>query len=246
MEHGPCPEDQNTALLYIDLNKFKLINDTMGHKIGDILLCRAPNIIRREAGEDRFVARLGGDEFVILKRVDKASCAKVIGLSIMEEFAQPQVIHGNPVASGASVAIAISPQDGTDPEELLRRADIAMCKGKGIAIALDDFGTGYSSLSYIQDFPFDKVKIDRCFVSTMDSSPHSAAVVRCIVNLASSLGMIGTAEGVEIESQELLLKFIGCQTLQGYRYAKPMPFADLVALVKPGLSASTEKVRQAG
>ena len=88
------------------------------------------------AGEDRFVARLGGDEFVILKRVDKASCAKVIGLSIMEEFAQPQVIHGNPVASGASVAIAISPHDGTDPEELLRRADIAMCKGKGIAIAL--------------------------------------------------------------------------------------------------------------
>jgi len=329
----------------------------------------------------------------------------------MEEIAEPQVIHGNPVAAGASVGIAISPEDGTEPEELLRRADIAMCKGKadgvdhplrfdtsyeaerikrqemevdlarslengemevyyqpivcgqtrniqgvealvrwnhpvrgqvspvqfipvaeesgfiielgewvlrtaaghlagmdnlflsvnlspvqfrdplvvprllgaiktagldprrlefeitesllmhaskpasrvidafkatGIGIALDDFGTGYSSLSYIQDFPFDKVKIDRCFVSTMDSSPHSAAVVQCVVNLASSLGMIVTAEGVETESQELLLKFIGCQTLQGYRYAKPMQFADLVAFVEPGLAASSEKARKTG
>ena len=80
----------------------------------------------------------------------------------------------------------------------------------------------------------------------MDSSPHSAAVVQCVVNLASSLGMIVTAEGVETESQELLLKFIGCQTLQGYRYAKPMQFADLVAFVEPGLAASSEKARKTG
>ena len=106
-----------------------------------------------------------------------------------------------------------------------RRA-IDAFKSKGIKIALDDFGTGYSSLGYIQNFPFDKVKIDRSFVADIDTNPQSAAVVQCVVNLASSLGMVVTAEGIETERHELLLKFIGCNTLQGFKYGRPLPVAE--------------------
>lgn len=110
------------------------------------------------------------------------------------------------------------------------RRVIETFKSKGIRIALDDFGTGYSSLGYIQSFPFDKVKIDRSFVSDIDINPQSAAVVQCVVNLATSLGMDVTAEGIETKSHEMLLKFIGCNTLQGFRYGKPMPAAEFEAL----------------
>lgn len=106
-----------------------------------------------------------------------------------------------------------------------RRA-IDAFKSKGIKIALDDFGTGYSSLGYIQNFPFDKVKIDRSFVADIDTNPQSAAVVQCVVNLASSLGMVVTAEGIETERHELLLKFIGCNTLQGFKYGRPLPVSE--------------------
>lgn len=109
--------------------------------------------------------------------------------------------------------------------KVARRA-IDAFKSKGIQIALDDFGTGYSSLGYIQNFPFDKVKIDRSFVADIDTNPQSAAVVQCVVNLASSLGMVVTAEGIETERHELLLKFIGCNTLQGFKYGRPLPVAE--------------------
>lgn len=106
-----------------------------------------------------------------------------------------------------------------------RRA-IETFKTKGIQIALDDFGTGYSSLGYIQNFPFDKIKIDRSFVADIDKNPQSAAVVQCVVNLASSLGIVVTAEGIETERHELLLKFIGCNTLQGFKYGRPLPVSE--------------------
>lgn len=109
--------------------------------------------------------------------------------------------------------------------KVARRA-IDSFKSKGIQIVLDDFGTGYSSLGYIQNFPFDKVKIDGSFVSDIDSNPQSAAVVQCVVDLASSLGIVVTAEGIETEIHETLLKFIGCDTLQGFKYGRPLPVAD--------------------
>jgi diguanylate cyclase (GGDEF)-like protein len=116
---------------------------------------------------------------------------------------------------------------------LINDADVARralgAFGKlGIRIALDDFGTGYSSLSYVQSFPFDKVKIDKSFVADIETNSQSAAVVQCVVSLASTLGMVVTAEGIESDSHEMLLNFIGCDTLQGYRYSKPLPFDHLV------------------
>jgi diguanylate cyclase (GGDEF)-like protein len=106
----------------------------------------------------------------------------------------------------------------------------------GLRLALDDFGTGYSSLGYIQSFPFDKVKIDRSFVGCLDTNAESAAVVQCVVNLARSLGMHVTAEGVETASHEMLLKFLGCNLMQGYRYGRPMPMAALSETLNEDMS----------
>jgi diguanylate cyclase (GGDEF)-like protein len=92
----------------------------------------------------------------------------------------------------------------------------------GIRIALDDFGTGYSSLSYLRRFPFDKIKIDRSFVIDIGSDPQAASVVGGIVDLATSLGMDTTAEGVEDERQMAVLRELGCGSIQGYLFSKPL------------------------
>ncbi|WP_211051398.1 putative bifunctional diguanylate cyclase/phosphodiesterase [Parasphingorhabdus halotolerans] len=93
----------------------------------------------------------------------------------------------------------------------------------GVRVSLDDFGTGYSSLNYLRAFPFDKIKIDRCFVSDVDSRDESRAIVRSVIDLARSLGMQTTAEGVERESQAQQLITEGCDQVQGYLYGKAAP-----------------------
>lgn len=90
----------------------------------------------------------------------------------------------------------------------------------GIRISLDDFGTGYSSLNYLRSFPFDKIKIDRCFVSEIDTREDCRAIIRSVINLAQSLGMTTTAEGVEREDQLKELRLEGCDQVQGFLYGK--------------------------
>lgn len=385
--------DAPVAALFIDLNRFKSVNDTLGHKVGDDLLVRVANILSDVVAEEAFVARFGGDEFVVVTHVTDTSQALSIGREIIQRLDTPVSISGNTVVTGASIGIAVSPSHGDTVSALVRRADIAMYRGKaeeerepvmfepvfelntvertmleselkqaivkdelrvffqpivsgcdhrmqgvealvrwqhprlgligadrfisiaeesgfiiamgewvletalshfashpdmfvsvnispvqfrdpelvtkilatlqrtgfdpnnleleitesllindaavarrvidrlkakGIRIALDDFGTGYSSLSYLQQIPFNKIKIDRSFVKQLGSSPQSEAVVRCVVELASALGMIVTAEGVETAQHEAMLKQIGCQTLQGYKYGRPQPFDALM------------------
>jgi diguanylate cyclase (GGDEF)-like protein len=93
----------------------------------------------------------------------------------------------------------------------------------GISVAVDDFGTGYSNLSYLIDFPFQKLKIDRSFVSRMEQDSNSGAVVSTIVGLSRALGVHTIAEGVETESQATLLRAAGCEVVQGYFYGRPEP-----------------------
>lgn len=93
----------------------------------------------------------------------------------------------------------------------------------GISVAVDDFGTGYSNLSYLLDFSFSKLKIDRSFVNRLEKDQGSGAVVSTIVGLSRALGVRTIAEGVETESQALLLKAAGCEVAQGYLYGKPEP-----------------------
>ncbi|MDE2297907.1 MAG: EAL domain-containing protein, partial [Burkholderiales bacterium] len=98
----------------------------------------------------------------------------------------------------------------------------------GIRIALDDFGTGYSSLAYLRRFPFDTLKIDRSFVRELMSRRDSQAIVKMIIGLAGTLRMKIVAEGVEEPAQAHMLERYGCDSMQGYLVARPMP-ADRVA-----------------
>jgi len=107
----------------------------------------------------------------------------------------------------------------------------------GVRIALDDFGTGFSSLSYLKRFPFDKIKIDRCFVSDIEVD-GSETIVQAVVNIAASRNMITTAEGVETEQQKALLKKLGCTQMQGYLFSKPRPAAEVRRLLGVGSAAA--------
>jgi len=96
-------------------------------------------------------------------------------------------------------------------------------RGIGVRIALDDFGTGYSSLSYLQRFPFDKIKVDRCFVNGLGEPDGSSSIVQAIVNIAAARHMTTTAEGVETRQQQELLRALGCAEMQGYLFSPPRP-----------------------
>ncbi len=96
-------------------------------------------------------------------------------------------------------------------------------KALGVRLDIDDFGTGYSSLSRLQHFPVDTLKIDRSFVSRMDTNVETREIVRIIVMLAHGLGLKVVAEGVETVAQADMLKELGCEMAQGYLYSKPVP-----------------------
>lgn len=112
-----------------------------------------------------------------------------------------------------------------DPEQAQTRLEAL--RALGVNIALDDFGTGYSSLSYLQRFHFDRLKIDRAFVSSLGTAGNAGAIVQSIVTLGHALGMKVLAEGVENEEQRVLLRLAGCDEMQGYLFAVPGPAEDI-------------------
>ena len=101
----------------------------------------------------------------------------------------------------------------------------------GIRVSMDDFGTGYSSLSYLRSFPFDKIKIDRSFVSDLAGKPDGDAIIRAIAGLGRSLGMTTVAEGVETADQMRLIRAEGCTDMQGFLLSKPIPADEILALL---------------
>jgi diguanylate cyclase (GGDEF)-like protein/PAS domain S-box-containing protein len=112
---------------------------------------------------------------------------------------------------------------------------IASLKAIGVKLALDDFGTGYSSLSYLQRVPFDKIKIDRSFVTgASDLAGRNASLIRAMVGLASDLKMQTTAEGVETAEELQLVRDLGCSLVQGYIFGRPMPPEDARELAAKG------------
>ncbi len=110
-------------------------------------------------------------------------------------------------------------------------AEAAMIRLKemGVRVALDDFGTGYSSLLYLRRFPFDKLKIDRSFVRSIEKAPDAAAIVHAIVSLGRGLGMQVTAEGVETADQQLFLRAAGVHSMQGFRFGRPVAAEEITA-----------------
>ncbi|WP_162530401.1 bifunctional diguanylate cyclase/phosphodiesterase [Rhodovastum atsumiense] len=111
-------------------------------------------------------------------------------------------------------------------------ATLRQLKALGVRIAMDDFGTGYSSLSYLQRFPFDKVKIDRCFTRDLEGSRQSKAIVRAVAGMCAGLDMTTTAEGVETEAQFQVLSREGCGEAQGYLFSRPLPAGEIPALME--------------
>ena len=96
-------------------------------------------------------------------------------------------------------------------------------KALGVRIAMDDFGKGYSSLLYLQSFPFDKIKIDRDFVSNVTRNAHSAAIVRAVLGLARGLELPVLAEGAETQEELAFLTAEACDAVQGYLIGRPHP-----------------------
>jgi diguanylate cyclase (GGDEF)-like protein len=391
------------AVLSIDLDRFKPINDTLGHPVGDKLLQAVARRLCHTVRDSDVVARMGGDEFSIIQRnVSRQDQAGSLARRLLRALAKPFEIDGHTIEIGASIGIAFAREaDGSEiggrSDDIVKAADLALYSAKsggrstyrffepdmhetvlkrqtlelslrqalkdsqfclhyqpiqdfksgevtgfeallrwchperglvppmdfvpvaeemglivqigawvldaataeasrwpehirvsvnlsavqfrnpglitavrsalsrsglasarleleitestlmdkdhstlnqlhelralGVHISMDDFGTGYSSLSYLLSFPFDKIKIDRAFVAELGQRKGSAAIIRATTELATSLGITTTAEGIETREQFDRLKDLGCTEAQGYLLSRPRPAEDIPAML---------------
>lgn len=121
----------------------------------------------------------------------------------------------------------------TSVVESAQRAGVSLkrLRDAGLRIALDDFGTGYTSLSQLADLPLDVVKIDRSFITAMETSERSRAIVESVINMAHALKLRVIAEGVETNDQLVLLAELGCNEVQGYLVSRPLPATEITAFL---------------
>jgi diguanylate cyclase (GGDEF)-like protein len=385
---------QGFAVLCLDLDHFKSVNDTLGHPVGDALLKQVSERLTRCVRHGDLVARLGGDEFAIIQaNARDPDQTETLAERIVETISKPYEIDGHRVDIGASVGMTLAPRDGHDADQLMKNADLALYRTKsdgrngfsffkpemnnqiqvrrtlevdlrraleqeelelyyqpivslqtqaitgfealmrwqhpvrgsippsefiavaeemgligeigawalqqacsqaarwpvpvkvainlsplqirrnlietvlqalassglpperleleitesvllqdsqntlsvlhqlrqlGVGVCMDDFGTGYCSLSYLRSFPFDKIKIDRAFISGIEHTDESRAIVETVVSLGNRLGMITVAEGIETFEQLKVVRECGCGEAQGYVFS-PAIAADKVA-----------------
>jgi diguanylate cyclase (GGDEF)-like protein len=394
------------AVLMLDLDRFKEVNDTLGHPTGDALLQAVAARLLGCVRETAMVARLGGDEFAVIECVENPLVEAVsLAERIKAALCEPFDLGDHRVTVGTSIGIAVAPRDGTDSDEILKKADLALYSAKnggrgsfrffepeldelmharrnlerdmrsalandefelryqpivnfksgkiggfeallrwhhpqrgwvmpgdfiplaeetglivpigewvlrtacaeaakwpshlkiainlspaqfrskdlvrvivsalassgispprlelevtetaimhdseavfaalgqlhelGVRVALDDFGTGYSSLSFLQKFSFDKIKIDRSFVSELTSPQEESRVIaRAVVRFAVSLGKTTTAEGVETQEQWDILRGEACVESQGYYFSPPVTSAEVAKMVRSRAKAA--------
>ena len=386
------------AVLSLDLDDFKSVNDTLGHPVGDKLLQGAAERMRGCTRETDIVARLGGDEFAIVQiATNQPEDATLLATRLIDAVSVPYPLDGHQVTVGTSIGIAIAPGDGTEPDQLMKNADLALYRSKadggsayrffepqmdarmrerraleldlrealvkgefsldyqplvnvetgeitscealirwhrperglvpplefipiaeetgliipigewvlrqacadavewpaetmvavnvspaqfknakflrsvtnaleksrlpasrleleitelvlmqdnpatlvelqqlknlGVSIVMDDFGTGYSSLGYLRSFPFDKIKIDQSFIRDLSDNKDSLAILRAVVGLGRSLGIVTTAEGVETQNQLEVLRTEGCTEAQGFFFSRPKSAAETRTLL---------------
>jgi EAL domain-containing protein (putative c-di-GMP-specific phosphodiesterase class I) len=153
------------------------------------------------------------------------------------EFCHPEFVE---------LMLAVIDRTGADPKKLIMEfteslmlshlqetlAKMTALKARGVRFALDDFGVGYSSLTYLKYFPLDQLKIDRSFVRDVLTNPVDAAIVRSIMALGQSLGLVITVEGVENEEQRNFFTFHGCRSFQGFLFGMPAAVEDLFPIME--------------
>jgi diguanylate cyclase (GGDEF)-like protein len=404
--------DKAAALLYIDLDGFKTVNDTLGHAAGDSLLKVVADRLRDLAKGTDIVARLGGDEFVIVRfGMSGPKEIEHFGAMICADLAKPFLLEDRHVLIGASIGTAIGPEDGETADILLKSADLALFEAKnggkntcrsfnkelstrqlqkremevdlrvalseqqfelyyqpivdlkldrvagfealirwrhptrgmisplefipaaeemglivpigewvlrsacteaskwpahtrvavnispsqfhgcdlpqlvfsalagarlapgrlelevtesallqegtstldalnnlrgfGVRIAIDDFGTGYSALGYLRKFPFDKIKIDRSFVSDLTNENPESVIVNAIVGMSRSLKMSTVAEGVETAKQRDLVMAAGVTEMQGYFFSRPVPANEVLPKFFPNYGVQDQALLKA-
>ncbi|MEO6170863.1 MAG: EAL domain-containing protein [Lysobacter sp.] len=392
------------GVLFIDLDRFKDINDSLGHGVGDRILRAVATRLHAFAGPDRTAARLGGDEFmVLLENIDADADASAMALQLIAAFEAPLAFgEGREVVISPSIGISVYPDDAAVASELIRHADTAMYRAKavgrrtsmryhasmdadvqhratlsaalrtvldrgelslvyqprlslttntiagmeallrwrsaehgpilpaqfiplaeetgmileigkwalreacralgiwraagmldlrvavnvsslqllrgdfpqmvkgvlaetgipanrleleltesvlmdnpveaaaslqhfrqiGVNLAIDDFGTGYSSLSYLKRLPITMLKIDKEFIDDLAADTDDAAITSTIIAMGHSLGLLVVAEGVETDEQLTLLRESGCDEIQGYWLARPMPAEDVLPFLR--------------
>jgi diguanylate cyclase (GGDEF)-like protein/PAS domain S-box-containing protein len=124
-------EDRSGAVVFVDLDRFKLVNDSLGHGAGDELLTLVTNRLRKGLRADDFLARFGGDEFIVLLEKTTGEGAGVVAAHLINRLSEPFVLSsGDEIYIGASIGISLFPQDSTNPEELLQHADAALYQAK--------------------------------------------------------------------------------------------------------------------
>jgi len=224
---------------------YQPIVDKTGEKIAGVeALCRWTHPTRGEIPPSEFIA-LAEHSGCIIELGDF-----VLRQACIDGNAWPQIslaVNVSPLqfrrADFVDQVERILEETGFDPHRLeleltesvllgnVDSAEAAMLRLKklGVRIALDDFGTGYSSLLYLRRFPFDKLKIDRSFVLSIEKAADAAAIVHAVVGLGRGLGMKVTAEGVETADQHLFLRAAGVHYMQGYRFGKPMSALEITA-----------------
>ena len=386
---------ESVAVMLLDLDNFKTVNDTLGHLTGDELIRLVAERLHALVRESDTVARLGGDEFAIVQTdLHDLAGSAVLAKKAVTALREPFDLNGRRPWVGASIGVAVFPQDGDAPEALFKHADIALYRAKaegrnrfaffkpemnaevmarrsmeegllqalagdelavfyqpqfdirthalvglealarwrhprgglvlpgsfipvaeatgliqpigewilrqacldarswreagtpvrvgvnlspsqvrqrelaeripeilaehglkpadleleiteslflspadtshlatlaerGVRFAVDDFGTGYSLLAYLNQFPFERIKIDRSFIAEIGQSEHAETIIRAIVQLGHNLGKLVLAEGVETEAQLAFLRSAECDQAQGFLLGRPQP-ADLV------------------
>jgi diguanylate cyclase (GGDEF)-like protein len=188
-----------------------------------------PSVFVPVAEEAGLMDRLG--EFVLRRAVSDA--ARWPGLYISVNLSPVQVRD----RAFVDVVSAVLRESGFEPSRLVLEmtegvlidnpdemtARLQELRSLGVRLALDDFGSGYSSLSYLQTLPFDKLKVDRSFVTALNQSANGGVIIQAIVTLGRALGMGVVIEGVETEEQRVLLRLAGCSEMQGYLFARPAP-----------------------
>lgn len=389
------------ALLFLDLDNFKTVNDTLGHKTGDLLLKQASSRLSNVVRQSDYICRIGGDEFaIIIEHINDIEDVSTVTKKCIECLSNPFVFDGKNFFIGVSIGLSVCPDDAVTANDLLVNADMAMYEAKvngknnyqyfnkemnvvhnnkyqlesdlrhaielgqlelyyqpqidmrsgelsgvealmrwnhpergmvapdefipvaeetglilqlgewllntachhakkiedselkgitvalnisgmqiheedfidtvwsalkeskatrnylefeitesilmdnselvsrninqlkslGIHLSIDDFGTGFSSMGYLKSFPISKLKIDKSFITGLPHSDKDTAITQAVIAMSHSLNIKVVAEGVEHGSQVDLLRDFNCDLLQGYYYAKPMPFDDLFKL----------------